>query len=87
LEGESTWFATGNGTHLGIHTAQVVTEPSTVTVYLEVPDVDATCAALLAAGFEIPSAPVDKPWGGRVAELHDPAGYAIQLVSFRLDSG
>jgi catechol 2,3-dioxygenase-like lactoylglutathione lyase family enzyme len=81
--GESTWFETGRGTQLGIHTDTLVKEPASLTLYLEVSDVDATYERLRGDGFAFGEGPVDKPWGGRVVALKDPAGYDVQLVTFR----
>ena len=75
---ESYWFDAGP-TLLGIH---VYDDPSgNVTLYLDVPDVDAAYGRL-SAEFEFESAPETKhAWGGRVAYLRDPVGNRVGLVS------
>jgi catechol 2,3-dioxygenase-like lactoylglutathione lyase family enzyme len=50
-----------------------------IVVYFELEDLDATAAALKAAGVEFESDPRDQPWLWREAYLRDPAGNRICL--------
>jgi catechol 2,3-dioxygenase-like lactoylglutathione lyase family enzyme len=45
-----------------------------------VADVDATHAALVAAGFTPTTAPADAPWGERYFHVHDPSGHEISFA-------
>ena len=45
-----------------------------------VADVDATHAALVAAGFTPVMAPADAPWGERYFHVHDPSGHEISFA-------
>ena len=45
-----------------------------------VADVDATHAALIAAGFTPTTAPDDAPWGERYFHVHDPSGHEISFA-------
>ena len=45
-----------------------------------VADVDATHAALLAAGFTTEMAPTDVPWGERYFHVRDPSGHEISVA-------
>jgi catechol 2,3-dioxygenase-like lactoylglutathione lyase family enzyme len=47
---------------------------------LEVDDVDATCAALIARGVELLNGPMDRPWGIRTAAFEDPAGHIWEIA-------
>jgi predicted enzyme related to lactoylglutathione lyase len=76
---ESVWFDIGGGVTFGIHTSDAPASTG-VSVYFNVADVDAAYAQLTAEGFVFDAAPADKPWGGRVAYLKDPAGNTVGLV-------
>ena len=56
-----------------------VAAPSSGTVYFECDDLDATVAALQAAGIEFDHGPVDEPWLWREARLLDPDGNSLCL--------
>jgi catechol 2,3-dioxygenase-like lactoylglutathione lyase family enzyme len=45
-----------------------------------VADVDATHAALVAAGFAPTTVPTDAPWGERYFHVHDPSGHEISFA-------
>ena len=77
--GESYWFDLGNEILLGIHTGAVA-PPSGFTIYLNVADVDELYESLTARGFEFDSEPETKFWG-RSAQLRDPAGTFVRLVT------
>ncbi len=47
---------------------------------IEVDDVDAVCAALVAGGVELLNGPVDRPWGIRTASFRDPAGHIWEIA-------
>jgi lactoylglutathione lyase len=47
--------------------------------WVYVDDVDATVAALQAAGAPVVAEPADQPWGERVAQIRDPAGNLVYL--------
>ena len=79
LAGESVWFATGNGTSLGIHIESVFA-PGAAIVMLSVEDVDREYDRLLAASIDAEEAPQNRFWG-RVLYLCDPAGNRIGLVT------
>lgn len=49
-------------------------------LWLQVPDVDAEHARLVAAGVEVLSGPVDEPWGLRECWVVDPDGVRIALI-------
>jgi uncharacterized glyoxalase superfamily protein PhnB len=75
--------------HLGFHAGrtylgidQVDTDhdgASSVALWFRVDDVDAAFARLVAEDAEVIYAPVDKPWGDRLASLRDPDGNRIGL--------
>jgi catechol 2,3-dioxygenase-like lactoylglutathione lyase family enzyme len=46
-----------------------------------VADVDASVAALRAAGIEMLNGPVDRPWGVRTAAFADPAGHVWEFAA------
>ncbi len=46
----------------------------------KVPDVDAACAEVAAAGAELLTQPTTRPWGQRTAYLRDPDGHLIELA-------
>ena len=54
-------------------------EPDRFAYWVYVDDVDATVEALATAGAPVVEAPVDQPWGERVAAVRDPAGNKIYL--------
>jgi catechol 2,3-dioxygenase-like lactoylglutathione lyase family enzyme len=80
--GESYWFDTGNGTQLGVHTGDDASGPKNMSLGFEVDDVDALYARLSAAGFVFEEPPTTKRWGGRTANLRDPAGTSISFVQY-----
>ena len=45
-----------------------------------VDDVDAVCAGLEKRGVTLPTGPVDKEWGMRVATFVDPAGHSWEVA-------
>ena len=47
---------------------------------IEVDDVDATCAMLLARGVELLNGPMDRPWGIRTASFRDPGGHIWEIA-------
>ena len=51
--------------------------------YIEVDDVDATLAAVTAAGGEALSEPFDVPDVGRIAPIKDPTGAVVSLITFK----
>ena len=46
---------------------------------IEVDDVDAMCAKLVARGVTLLNGPVDRPWGIRTASFQDPAGHIWEI--------
>ena len=52
----------------------------TVEIHFEVTDVDQTYRTLLERGIIFEQEPADMPWGTRMAALHDPEGYSIEIV-------
>ncbi len=54
--------------------------PAGVRLWVQVPDLDATVAALADRGVELGEAPERKPWGLLEATLEDPDGLPIVLV-------
>lgn len=54
-------------------------QPSSVTLWLYVDDVDAEHARLVAAGAPSLAEPQDEVWGERTARVTDPAGNVIVL--------
>jgi lactoylglutathione lyase len=46
-----------------------------------VPDVDASVAALAAAGIEVLNGPIDRPWGVRTAAVADPSGHVWEFAT------
>ena len=70
-----------DGLHVLIHRSYVAGRddlPPENHFAFAVPDVDAACAALQAAGLECPLPPRDYDWG-RSAYLRDPDGHFIEL--------
>lgn len=49
---------------------------------IEVDDVDATCAELVARGVELLSGPMDRPWGIRTASFSDPGGHIWEIAKW-----
>jgi catechol 2,3-dioxygenase-like lactoylglutathione lyase family enzyme len=47
---------------------------------LEVDDVDAMCAQLIARGVELLNGPMDRPWGPRTASFMDPGGHIWEIA-------
>lgn len=47
---------------------------------LDVDDVDAMCAELIARGVELLNGPMDRPWGVRTASFVDPGGYIWEIA-------
>lgn len=52
------------------------------TIFITVPDVDASVARAKAAGGEILSEPADAPGVGRLATLKDPQGARFALITY-----
>ncbi|HET6952238.1 MAG TPA: VOC family protein [Acidimicrobiales bacterium] len=57
-----------------------VDPPASVALWLQVRDVDAEHARLVAAGVEVLSPPVDEPWGLRECWVADPDGVRLALI-------
>ena len=55
----------------------------TLSLYLEVDDVDAAYELVLGTGAPIADPPSDKPWGDRSFMLDDPNGVRVYLFSPR----
>ena len=47
---------------------------------LDVDDVDAMCAELIARGVELLNGPMDRPWGVRTASFVDPGGHIWEIA-------
>ena len=47
---------------------------------LEVDDVDAMCAQLIARGVALLNGPMDRPWGPRTASFMDPGGHIWEIA-------
>ncbi len=47
---------------------------------VEVEDVDALCAELIARGVRLLNGPMDRPWGVRTASFQDPAGHIWEIA-------
>jgi catechol 2,3-dioxygenase-like lactoylglutathione lyase family enzyme len=47
---------------------------------MQVDDVDAICARLIANGVELLNGPVDRPWGVRTACFEDPSGHKWEIA-------
>ena len=47
---------------------------------IEVEDVDALCAELVARGVKLLNGPMDRPWGIRTASFQDPAGHIWEIA-------
>ena len=47
---------------------------------IDVDDVDAMCAQLVARGVTLINGPIDRPWGIRTACFADPAGHIWEIA-------
>jgi len=47
---------------------------------IEVDDVDAMCAELVARGVDLLNGPMDRPWGIRTASFSDPGGHIWEIA-------
>jgi lactoylglutathione lyase len=47
---------------------------------IDVDDVDAICADLVARGVKLLNGPMDRPWGIRTASFQDPAGHVWEVA-------
>ena len=47
---------------------------------IQVEDVDAMCADLIARGVNLLNGPMDRPWGIRTASFRDPAGHIWEIA-------
>jgi catechol 2,3-dioxygenase-like lactoylglutathione lyase family enzyme len=47
---------------------------------LQVENVDAMCAELIARGVKLLNGPMDRPWGIRTASFRDPAGHIWEIA-------
>lgn len=47
---------------------------------IDVDDVDAKCADLVARGVELLNGPIDRPWGVRTASFRDPGGHIWEIA-------
>ncbi len=47
---------------------------------LDVDDVDAKCAELVARGVDLVNGPINRPWGVRTACFQDPAGHMWEIA-------
>jgi len=56
-------------------------EGASVTIHLQIPDVDATFAQAVAAGATAKMAPADAFWGDRYGKLVDPFGHHWSLAT------
>ena len=64
---------------LGVPMLPSTGHPFQMCVYVD--DVDATTAALAAAGVPVLHPPADQPWGERLAYVADPDGTPVMLVA------
>lgn len=53
---------------------------SRVVFTIEVEDVDALCAKLVARGVVLLNGPMDRPWGIRTASFSDPGGHIWEIA-------
>ena len=53
---------------------------SRVVFTIEVEDVDALCAELVARGVVLLNGPMDRPWGIRTASFSDPGGHIWEIA-------
>jgi hydroxymethylpyrimidine/phosphomethylpyrimidine kinase len=70
-------FESSAGSTISIHAADEGHPSDGVTIYFEVPDVDAAVASIRARGLDFDSEPVDQQWLWREAYLRDPANNRI----------
>lgn len=70
-------FETSSGSTLSIHVADSIADPTGVTIYFEVDDVDRKVEELRRRGLHIDVEPVNQRWLWREAYLSDPAGNVI----------
>lgn len=68
----------GAGSQLAFHVGKPCENPDSVSLYIEVDDVDRLYTELHNQGLRFVVTPEDRQWGGRVAMLHDPAGYIVK---------
>ena len=47
---------------------------------IDVDDVDAMCATLIARGVKLLNGPLDRPWGIRTASFKDPGGHIWEIA-------
>ena len=47
---------------------------------IQVEDVDAMCAEIIARGVELLNGPMDRPWGIRTASFMDPGGHIWEIA-------
>jgi len=80
--GESVYFLTGRDTLFGLHVGEPVAPAGSITVTLEVDDVDAIYARLASGAIQFVSEPRDRVWGGRTVELRDPIGTQVELLTW-----
>jgi predicted enzyme related to lactoylglutathione lyase len=73
-------FFLGGGFLELVSGASPVADPAGAALWLQVPDVDAEHARLVAAGVEVLRGPVDEPWGLRECWVADPDGVRIALI-------
>ncbi len=69
-----------DGLYLGIDQVDGVSaEPSRVTLWFRVDDLEATFERIVAMGAEVRYPPTDTPWGDRLAAVFDPDGNMVGL--------
>jgi len=68
--------------YFGFDSVQTVDgeSPSAVTVWFEVPDLQATYDRFLTMGAAVRIPPKSRPWGDIIASVHDPDGNIIGLA-------
>ena len=66
---------------IGLHAAAEDRGSGTVNLHFRVADVDRACTDLAARGIACVQGPRNQPWGMRVANFTDPAGYTVELVA------
>lgn len=54
---------------------------SRLVLTIQVDDVDATCADLIARGVALLNGPMDRPWGVRTASFSDPGGHIWEIAT------
>jgi catechol 2,3-dioxygenase-like lactoylglutathione lyase family enzyme len=79
------WIATYGSQQLMSVQISVASEGGSGTpvpdISIEVDDLDATCEAMIAAGFRIEYGPVDEPWGVRRFYVRDPLGKLVNILA------